>query len=78
MYSGSSAGQAFRVPSGGAFARALSDDRCFSRKRIRVAGEQGRSVLMESTSPFTDASGASQKETDWLVTVPRPDGTVVL
>lgn len=44
---------------------------------ISVGGLQGRSVLMESTSPFADANGHSQKERDHLVTIQRPDGTVV-
>jgi len=44
---------------------------------ITVAGVQGRSVVMQSTSPFPDANGQSQKERDWLVTVPRSDGSVV-
>lgn len=44
---------------------------------IKVAGMQGRSVLMESTSPFSDGKGHSQKERDHLVTVQRSDGSVV-
>lgn len=44
---------------------------------IYVAGVQGRSVNMESTSPFPDAKGQPQKERDWLVTVPRSDGSVL-
>jgi beta-barrel assembly-enhancing protease len=44
---------------------------------INVAGIRGRSLVMQSTSPFVDAKGQSQKERDWLVTVPRPDGSVV-
>ena len=44
---------------------------------IKVAGVRGRSVNMQSTSPFPDAKGQSQKERDWLVTVPRPDGAVI-
>jgi beta-barrel assembly-enhancing protease len=44
--------------------------------RINVAGVRGRSVIMQSTSPFVDAKGQSQKERDWLVTIPRQDGTV--
>ncbi len=43
---------------------------------IAVAGVRGRSLLMQSTSPFFDANGQSQKERDWLVTIPRPDGSV--
>ena len=32
---------------------------------------------MESTSPFPDAKGQPQKERDWLVTVPRGDGSML-
>lgn len=44
---------------------------------IEVAGVQGRSVTMQSTSPFSDAKGQSQRERDQLVTIPRPDGSVI-
>ena len=44
---------------------------------VRVAGVRGRSVNMQSTSPFPDANGQTQKERDRLVTIPRPDGSVV-
>jgi len=44
---------------------------------ITVAGVEGRSLDMESTSPFPGANGSPQKERDWLVTVPRPDGSVL-
>jgi hypothetical protein len=44
---------------------------------IEVAGVGGRSVTMQSTSPFPDARGQSQKERDWLVTLPRPDGSAI-
>jgi hypothetical protein len=44
---------------------------------ITVAGVQGRSVTLQSTSPFPDAHGRPQKEHDWLVTVPRSDGSLV-
>ncbi len=47
-----------------------------SPTRITVAGVRGRSVVLQSTSPFVDAKGQSQKERDWLVTIPRPDGSV--
>ena len=42
---------------------------------IRVAGVRGRSLKMKSTSPFADANGRPQEERDWLVTVPRSDGS---
>ncbi|HEY7096139.1 MAG TPA: M48 family metallopeptidase [Terriglobales bacterium] len=44
---------------------------------INVAGVQGRSLAMQSTSPFPDAKGQPQKERDWLVTIPRSDGSFV-
>ena len=44
---------------------------------INVGGVQGRSLMMESTSPFPSSSGNSQKERDWLVTAPASDGSVV-
>ena len=44
---------------------------------VKVAGVRGRSVIMQSTSPFPDAKGQPQKERDRLVTVPRPDGSVI-
>ncbi|MGE5056146.1 MAG: M48 family metallopeptidase [Acidobacteriota bacterium] len=44
--------------------------------RIKVAGVRGRSVNMQSTSPFPDAKGQPQKERDRLVTIPRTDGSV--
>jgi hypothetical protein len=45
--------------------------------QVKVAGAQGRSVMMQSTSPFPDAKGQAQKERDRLVTVPRADGSVI-
>ncbi len=44
---------------------------------INVAGLQGRAVVMRSTSPFPDANGQQQRERDWLVVAPRPDGSIV-
>jgi hypothetical protein len=44
---------------------------------IEVAGVRGRTVQLQSTSPFPDADGHAQKERDQLVTIPRPDGTVI-
>ena len=44
---------------------------------ITVGGIQGRSLAMESTSPFSGANGRAQKEKDWLVTVPQRDGSVI-
>jgi hypothetical protein len=44
---------------------------------ITVAGARGRTVHLQSTSDFPDANGQAQKERDQLVTIPRPDGTVI-
>jgi hypothetical protein len=44
---------------------------------ITVAGVEGRSVALASASPFTGANGHPQEERDWLVTLPRQDGTIV-
>ncbi len=48
-----------------------------STKSLTVAGVRGRSVIMQSTSPFQDGKGQAQKERDWLVTIPRRDGSVL-
>ena len=44
---------------------------------ITVGGVQGRSVTLQSTSPFPAANGQPQKERDWLVTVPQRNGSVI-
>jgi beta-barrel assembly-enhancing protease len=44
---------------------------------ITVGGIEGRSVTLHSISPFPSAGGHSQKERDWLVTVPQRDGSVI-
>jgi len=44
---------------------------------ITVGGIQGRSVILHSISPFPAANGQSQKERDWLVTLPQRDGAVI-
>jgi len=44
---------------------------------ITVGGIQGRSVTLQSISPFLAANGQSQTEGDWLVTVPQRDGSVL-
>jgi hypothetical protein len=44
---------------------------------ITVGGNQGRSVMMESTSPFPTASGQPQMERDWLVAVPQSGNVVI-
>lgn len=44
---------------------------------IDVSGVRGRSLLMQSTSPFSDAKGQPQKERDRLVTIPRRNGSVI-
>ena len=44
---------------------------------ISISGIQGRSVALQSTSPFASASGQQQAERDWLVTVPQRDGSII-
>lgn len=44
---------------------------------IGVAGVEGRSTTLESISPFVATNGQSQKEHDWLLTIPQPDGSVI-
>ena len=44
---------------------------------ITVGGTESRSTFLESPSPFADADGRPQKERDWLVTVPRRDGSMI-
>ena len=48
-----------------------------SPQPVQVAGVQSRSVALQGASPFPDADGQPQKERDWLVTVPTPDGAVI-
>ncbi len=43
---------------------------------IKVGGIEGRSTFLQSPSPFPGANGQPQKERDWLVTVPRSDGSL--
>jgi Zn-dependent protease with chaperone function len=44
---------------------------------IRVNGVSGRSVDLTGKSPITDKSGQQMRERDWLVTLPREDGSVM-
>jgi hypothetical protein len=44
---------------------------------IRVAGARGRTLHLQSTSEFAGPNGEPQKERDELVTIPRPNGTVI-
>src|SRR5271157_2148381 len=44
---------------------------------ISVNGVQGRSVMMQSASPFPSASGQQQFERDWLVAVPQSTDVVI-
>jgi Zn-dependent protease with chaperone function len=46
-------------------------------KPVTVAGTEGRSVMLHSISPFAASNGQSQRERDWLVTIPQPDGSVI-
>jgi Zn-dependent protease with chaperone function len=44
---------------------------------ITVGGIEGRSVMLQSPSPFPDANGQAQQERDWLITVPQRDGAII-
>jgi hypothetical protein len=46
-------------------------------KPIVVDGVEGRSVALHSISPFPETNGRRQRERDWLVTVPRRDGSFI-
>ena len=43
---------------------------------IGVGGMEGRSVMLQSPSPFPATNGEPQIEQDWLVTFPHRDGSV--
>jgi Zn-dependent protease with chaperone function len=47
-----------------------------SQKSIQVAGKDARTVMLQGNSPVQQ-SGKPVKERDWLVTVPRADGTLL-
>lgn len=44
---------------------------------ITVGGIEGRSVTLQSPSPFPDARGQQQQERDLLITVPQRDGALI-
>ena len=44
---------------------------------IRINGVAGKSVDMIGSSPIKDAQGRAIQERDWVVTMPRRDGTVL-
>jgi hypothetical protein len=44
---------------------------------ITVGSIEGRSVQMQSTSPFPDANGQPQQEHDWLITIPQRNGALI-
>jgi hypothetical protein len=44
---------------------------------ITVGGLEGRSTFLRSHSPFPDGDGQPLVERDWLVTVPRNDGSMI-
>ena len=48
-----------------------------SMQSISVSGMEGRSVSLQSTSPFASANGRQQTERDWLVTVPQSNGSII-
>ena len=45
---------------------------------IMVNGVAGGSVELETVSQMPDAEGKAQAERDWLLTVPRDDGSVIM
>jgi hypothetical protein len=45
---------------------------------ITVNGVPGKSVELQTVSPMADQDGKAQSERDWLVTVPRRDGSAIL
>jgi hypothetical protein len=44
---------------------------------IRINGVQGKSVDLIGSSPIKDAQGQVLRERDWVVTLRRPDATVL-
>ena len=44
---------------------------------ITVGGIEGRSVVLQSPSPFPDSKGQPQQERDWLITVPQRNGALI-
>lgn len=46
-------------------------------QKIKVNGVSGRSVELLSNSPIQDSSGQPLPERDWVVTMPRSDGSAV-
>jgi len=48
-----------------------------NRQSITIGGVEGRSVMLQSVSPFPGANGQQQPERDWLVTIPRSTDTVI-
>lgn len=45
---------------------------------ITVNGMPGGSVELQTVSPLADAEGKAQPERDWLVTVPRANGSAIM
>jgi hypothetical protein len=43
---------------------------------VDVGVVEGRSVMLQSPSPFPGANGEHQMERDWLVTFPQRDGSL--
>jgi Zn-dependent protease with chaperone function len=46
-------------------------------KTVTINGIEGRSVVMQSQSPFRNPAGNVQVERDWLVTLPQRDGSAI-
>ena len=47
-----------------------------SPRKMQVAGQDGRSVMLQGNSPVQQ-NGKPVAERDWVVTVPRPDGSLL-
>jgi hypothetical protein len=45
-------------------------------KPVEINGVQGRSAILTGTSPLQQ-NGKPLPERDWLVTMPRPDGSLM-
>jgi hypothetical protein len=45
---------------------------------LTVNGVAGKSAQLETVSPMADEDGKAQPERDWLVTLPRRDGSAIM
>src|SRR5262249_15668331 len=46
-------------------------------ENITVNGVKGKSIDLVGPSPIKDQNGKAERERDWLVALPRRDGTIV-